>query len=471
MINNNKLSISVSSLFSTPWAIRQSFLDSTIINILKVERSGELIVEYKNDIMYEVVNGKAIIDVQGIFYNKLMLDSNWGYVILNLENSLLAAIDDSSVEEVIFKIESPGGIIFGVSEIHNLIKELNNIKPINAYVNGLACSALYWIPSACENIYAYTQSCIGSIGVYQMHVDYSKFMEEVGIKIEYIKAGKYKTTGNSYEPLSEEDRKYLQEGVDQSYGDFTKEVAVARSLDLNKIENWADGKDFETKEALDLGLIDEIKTWQDVLGNNISSNNINSTQTTRRRIMAIGEKKISELTAEDLQKSNPDLYESIYNGGKKDGTDISNTFNEKEIKSLKTENDALVEKVKKYEEVEKIAEDQKKIRSFAKSLNLVEEGETLISENKSVVEAFETLATKASNAKADEQKNFTGSAPKTAGNSSDGMADDIPKTDVEAVNFCMKKYNLSKRQAWKKARIEFSSLFGNVKSNDEEENE
>lgn len=456
----NKLSISTSSLFSTPWAIRQSFLDSTIINILKVERGGELIVEYKNDIEYEVINGKAVIDVQGIFYNKMMLDANFGYTICNLENSLLAAVDDYSVDEVILKVESPGGVIFGVSEIHNLIKELNNIKPINAYVNGMACSALYWIPSACENIYSYTQSCIGSIGVYQMHVDYSKFMEEVGIKVEYIKAGKYKTTGNPYESLSEDARKYLQEGVDYSYGDFTKEVAVARGLDLNKVIEWADGKDFETKEALGLGLVDEIRTWQDVLGNNISS----EPQTIRRSAMAIGEKKISELSAEDLQKSNPDLFNSIHKEGVMEGQ----KENLSKLETLKAENVEFTSQLNKYKEAEKVTEDQKKIRNFAKSLNLAEEGETLINEKKSVVEAFETLAEKASSAKADEQKSFVNGAPKAAGNSSDGMADDTPKTDVEAVNYCKEKYNLSKRQAWKKARVEFSSLFGNTK---EEENE
>jgi signal peptide peptidase SppA len=461
----NKLSISVSSLFSTPWAIRQSFLDSTIINIFKVERGGELIVEYKNDIVYEVVNGKAIIDVQGIFYNKLMLDANWGYVICNLENSLLAAVDDYTVDEVILKIESPGGVIFGVSETHNIIKELNNIKPINAYVNGLACSALYWIPSACENIYSYTQSCIGSIGVYQMHVDYSKYMEEVGIKVEYIQAGKYKTTGNQYEPLSEAGRKYLQEGVDQSYGDFTKEVATARALDLNKIDAWADGKDFETKEALALGLVDEIKTWQDVLGNNIS----NSPQTNRRSVMAIGEKKISELNAEDLQKSNNVLYESIISEGALKGQKETESKCNTQIESLKAENATFTAELSKYKEAEKISEDQKTIRNFAQSLNLAEEGETLISENKSVVEAFKVLAEKAGNAKASAQANFVAGAPNAAGNSADGMADDVPKTDVEAVNFCMKKYNLSKRNAWKKARIEFESLFGNVKKEEESE--
>ncbi|MFA5395878.1 MAG: signal peptide peptidase SppA [Methanogenium sp.] len=458
---NNKLSIATSNIFSTPWAIHQSSMDSTIINILKAERGGELIIEYKNDIVYEVVNRKAIINAQGIFYNKCMVDDTWNYVICNLENSLLAAVDDYTVDEVILKIDSPGGSVFGVSEMHNLIKELNNIKPINAYINGLACSAFYWIPAGCENIYAYTQSRIGSIGVYQMHIDYSKFMEELGIKIEYIKAGKYKVTGNPHEPYSEDERKYVQESVNQSYDDFTKEVAVARGLDLNKISEWADGKNFETKEALALGLIDGIKTWQDVLGNNIG---VNSPQTNGRSVMAIGEKKISELNAEDLQRSNSALYESIL----KEGVIQGQKENEGKISALRDENAVLVAQINQYKEAEKITEDQKKIRNFAKSLNLAEEGEILISENKSVVEAFESLAVSASKAKTDEQANFAAGAPKIAGNSSDSMADDTPKTDVEAVNFCMQKYNLSKRQAWKKARIEFEPLFGNTK---EEENE
>ena len=66
---------------------------------------------------------------------------------------------------------------------------------------------------------------------------------------------------------------------------------------------------------------------------------------------------------------------------------------------LRDENAVLVAQINQYKEAEKITEDQKKIRNFAKSLNLAEEGEILISENKSVVEAFESLAVSASKAK------------------------------------------------------------------------
>lgn len=471
MNETRKISISISNLLSSPWAIKQSYLNTIITDIFRnknIENSGELIIDYKEDIVYEIINNKAVINVKGMFYNKLMIHPCWGYVICNLENTILAAIDNYSVEEVILKIESPGGITYGVSEIHNLIKKLKTIKPINAYVNGLACSALYWIPSACSKIYAYEQSCIGSIGVYMLHADFSSFMKDMGVSIEFIQAGKYKTIGNMYEPLSTEGRKYLQKDVDETYNDFTASVASARSLNLEEIEIWADGKDFETKEALKLGLIDEIKSWQEVLGNNISGDSIaTSLQKARSRIMAIGEKKISELTVEDLKEKNPELYEAIYNEGSLAGESVSNKENNVKFTALKEENKILKEKVEKFEKQEAILAEQKQIREFAASLNLVEEGERLITEDKTVVEAFSELANIAKEAKSGAQEKFVNSAPKIAGEGNDGIADDMPKNSSEAVKFVQNRDNCSKREAWKIARVEFESLFSAIPNKEE----
>lgn len=472
MSETRKINISVSRLLSSPWAIKRSMADAILTNIVnkqKSERGGEFVIDYKEYIRYEVVNNKAIIDVSGIFYNKCMIDDYWGYVICDLEKTLIAAVDDMSVDEIILKIESPGGYVYGVSEVHDLILKLKIIKPINAYVNGLACSALYWIPSACTNIYAYKQSDIGSIGVYSMHIDYSKFYESLGIKIEYIHAGSKKTVGNPYEPLSLEDKGYLQESINQTYVDFTSAVAKARNLDLEQIEVWADGKDFEAKQALELGLIDEIKSWQEVLGNNISNDNFVTSLLKRgSRIMAIGEKKISELNAEDLQAKNPELYESIYNTGFAAGKSVTKSENEKEITDLKAVNSNLKSKVETYEKAETLAKEQQQIRDFAKSLNLEEEGEALIKDNKSIVEAFSALVEKSKETKAEQQANFKKGAPKSAGNASDGMADDVPKNEAEAIKFCQERDKSSRKAAWKQAHLEFPKLFGTKTTNEEE---
>ena len=449
----NKLKISLESLLSAPWAVRQQSLAFIVSSILKhVENNGEIVVDYKEDIKYEKVNGKAIINIEGLFYNKLIIDPDFGYVNLDLEKTLIAAVDDTSVDEVILKIESPGGIVYGVAEIHDLIKDLKKTKPINAYVNGMACSAFYWIPTACTNIYAYMQSDVGSIGVYMLHVDYSQHLKEMGIKVEYIQAGKYKTAGNQYEPLTKESRTYLQEGIDQIYDDFTKTVSDSRNLKIEEQSKWAEGKVFEAREALKLGLIDKIKSWQEMLGYNKGTFSLKE-----RFNMAIGEKKVSELNAEDLQSKNPDLYESIYNIGFKAGETLGKEASEKFI-------NALNEKLKVYEENEQKRADEVKIRNFAKSLNLVEEGEALISENKSVGEAYEILALKVSKITVETQKKFAESAPDSAGGGSDSMADDMPKTASEAIAFVKERDKCSKKEAWRIARKEFWSLFSREKT-------
>lgn len=468
----HKINIALNSLLSSPWAIKRSAADTILFNIFnkyKAEKNGELIIGYCEGIKYEIVNGKAIIDVSGIFYNKCMLDEDWGYVKCDLEKTLIAAVDDINVIEVILKIYSPGGFTYGVPEIHNLIKELKKVKPINAYINGCACSALYWIPSACSNIYAYEQSDIGSIGVYAMHVDYSEMLKDIGIKIQYIQAGSKKTVGHPYEPLSVEDRKYLQENVNQAYKDFTEAVADARNLNINDIEIWADGKYFETKQALELGLIDEIKSWQDVLGNKISDNSfITSLKTVGSRLMAIGEKKISELNAEDLQNGNSGLYASIYETGYRAGqTNVNAELTEKNT-ALHQEVNDLKTKIKSFEDAEKVKAEQQQIRDFATSLNLTEEGETLIKENKTVVEAFSFLAEEAKKAKTEQQASFIEGAPNSAGNGGDSMSDNLPKNSAEAITFCQDKYKCTKKEAWKKARLEFSNLFGNTKVEESE---
>jgi signal peptide peptidase SppA len=446
---NKQLHISISSLLQSPWAVRQDYLAGMFVKLThKAEKDGELIVEHKEDVVYEIVNGKAIIDVDGIFYNKCILDNDYGYVKLDLEKTLIAAVDDSSVEEVILKVKSPGGVSYGVDEIHDLILSLREIKPIIGYVNGLACSAAYWILSACTQIYAYKQNDVGSIGVYCMVVDYSKFLETAGIKVQYIKAGKFKTTGNAYEELSADGRKYLQEGVDECYMDFKNAVSTSRGLKLEESDTWAEGIVFEAKNALKLGLIDGIKTWQEVLGYDKKTFSLSNW----RSLMAIGEPKISALTAEQFKTMNEGLYNSILAEGK--------TLGEKPDEQLVKENAELKAENQLYKDKEQKEVNDKKIMDFATSLNLKDKGEALVKENKSVTEAFELLANEASKVNADKQAQFLASSAAPAGASSDTAADSAPKTDVEAMTHCRTKYGLGKREAWQKARIEFASLFG-----------
>ena len=100
------------------------------------------------------------------------------------------------------------------------IYEARNRKPIIAVVNSMACSAAYWLASAAGDLVCTPSGQAGSIGVYMIHQDVSKALDKEGIKVSLIKAGRYKTEGNSTEPLGAEARAAFQSQVDDVYTQF-----------------------------------------------------------------------------------------------------------------------------------------------------------------------------------------------------------------------------------------------------------
>ena len=127
-------------------------------------------------------------------------------------------------------------------------------------------SAAYWLGSAAREIHATEMASIGSIGVIAVHLEYAEQMKQAGVKPTVFTAGKYKGVGNPYEPLSASDKEYIQDHVDGAYGFFVNAVASNRGLSTDYVrENAADGKDFYAKEAISVGLVDRINSFQDVV--------------------------------------------------------------------------------------------------------------------------------------------------------------------------------------------------------------
>ncbi|WP_330163186.1 S49 family peptidase, partial [Streptococcus pneumoniae] len=76
--------------------------------------------------------------------------------------------------------------------------------------DGLMASAAYYIGSQASELVASPSSLLGSVGVYQQHVDYSRALDKEGVTITFISSSPEKTAGNSYEPLGDAGRKQLQ---------------------------------------------------------------------------------------------------------------------------------------------------------------------------------------------------------------------------------------------------------------------
>ena len=173
---------------------------------------------------------------------------------------------DDTVGQILIDIDSPGGSVYGVSELASEIVKARAQKPVIAVANSLAASAAYWIGCSASEFYVTPGGEVGSIGVWQAHFDYSKALEEEGVKPTLISAGKFKVEGNPYVPLDEQAQAFMQSRVDDYYNAFIEAVAQGRGVSANDVRSgMGEGRVLGADAALAAGMVDGIATFDDVL--------------------------------------------------------------------------------------------------------------------------------------------------------------------------------------------------------------
>ena len=128
-------------------------------------------------------------------------------------------------------------------------------------------SAAYYTGSAATKVFAAPGgSLVGSIGVIMTHIDHSEALAAEGVKYTFVTAGKYKAAGNATEPLDESALSYMQGLVDQGYEQFTSAVALNRGVSKATVKaDYGQGKVLTPKDALKAGMIDGIRTLDQVI--------------------------------------------------------------------------------------------------------------------------------------------------------------------------------------------------------------
>jgi signal peptide peptidase SppA len=179
---------------------------------------------------------------------------------------LRAALNDPQVTSIVMDIDSPGGTVTGVQELADEIYQGRQQKSIIAVANSMSASAAYYLGSQASEFVVSPSGEVGSIGVFAAHEDVSQALESAGIKTTFISAGKYKTEGNPYEPLSTEARDSMQAKVDAYYQQFVNAVARGRNVTAAKVEeSFGQGRMVMSKPAKAAGMVDRIATLDQTL--------------------------------------------------------------------------------------------------------------------------------------------------------------------------------------------------------------
>ena len=205
----------------------------------------------------------AVIRIWGVIAQH---PQSLGLSVDEIGMALDAALASAQVDGILLDIDSPGGSVGGVPELAARILAARERKPIWAIANGLMASAAYWIGSAAADVVVTPSGEVGSIGVYMLHEDWSKNLEQDGIKITAISAGKYKTEGAPWGSLSAETEAVYRQRVDEVYGWFVKAVAMQRKdSQVNVRGGYGQGRVLGATQSVQANLADRVATYDETV--------------------------------------------------------------------------------------------------------------------------------------------------------------------------------------------------------------
>jgi protease-4 len=186
-------------------------------------------------------------------------------------------IDDKNVKAIIVSINSPGGSVVGSETLYNKFKQAAKQKPVVAVLDSVAASGGYLAALGTNYIIAHNGTITGSIGVIIQTAEITELAKAIGVKFESFKSHPLKAAPNMTEKTSEEARESIMEVVYSTHEYFIDQVSISRNIPKERIRAIADGKIFSGQQAVQLGLVDMIGSYEDAVNwlhqkQNISKN-------------------------------------------------------------------------------------------------------------------------------------------------------------------------------------------------------
>ncbi len=172
---------------------------------------------------------------------------------------------DDNVKAVILRVDSPGGSAFASEVIRNQVDALKQAgKPVVVSMSSLAASGGYWISSSADKIIAQPTTITGSIGIFAILTTFEKGLEKMGVYNDGVGTTPFAGVGVTRE-LPEGVAQVFQLGVEHGYQRFIGLVSQYRNMSLDQADHIAQGRVWTGKDAMDLGLVDQLGDFDDAI--------------------------------------------------------------------------------------------------------------------------------------------------------------------------------------------------------------
>jgi protease-4 len=166
--------------------------------------------------------------------------------------------EDKRTRAVVLDIDSPGGSATVSDYLYLELQKLAQEKPLVAFVRGTCASGSYFLACAASRIISQRSAIVGSIGVLMIRPDLHEMLSKIGVNVDMTTTGPYKGMGMPFRPVTPEEGRKNQEMADRFFDHFVAVVAEGRHVSAETARGWATGEVWWAREAMDLGLIDEL---------------------------------------------------------------------------------------------------------------------------------------------------------------------------------------------------------------------
>jgi len=270
MARSNLLRV-IGEIRAHPWAIKAEtleYIEECVANALAGRNDAEHLEAVATRIGrpldnagngVEVRGPVAILDINGPIYRYAPVFSSISAAtsIEMLTQDFQKALDSRAIEQILLRIDSPGGQIDGVEQLAHIIREGSTKKPVTAYVDGDAGSAAYWLAAAAPRIVASLTSRLGSVGVVASVTDNRAAQERQGVKRYEIVSSR--APNKRPDVATEAGRSQIQELVDSLEAVMLDQIAAFRSTTVDTVAaNFGQGKMLIASDAVAAGMADEI---------------------------------------------------------------------------------------------------------------------------------------------------------------------------------------------------------------------
>lgn len=179
--------------------------------------------------------------------------------------SIRKAKDDDDIKAIVLRVNSPGGSALVSDIIWRELELTKEVKPVVVSMGNVAASGGYYIAAGANKIFAEPTTVTGSIGVFGTIPNMAGLAGDIGVNAEQVGTNKNSVDYSLFEPMTDEFRTVVQEGIEEVYDTFLQRVASGRGITVAEADSLAQGRVWSGIDAKRLGLVDELGNLEDAI--------------------------------------------------------------------------------------------------------------------------------------------------------------------------------------------------------------